>query len=151
MSVLLLVLIAASAVDFCIEPPSSHERIGHFSLGSDCITDLPLDHFITTSTECPICMENLTRPTIETNCKHFFHGACLFAWLQSPGCVERLDVCPCCRTNLFSATSKEDKLDALLSSFDLRCKSNMVYVVWPGLTRQAIGIIHAVKEGMRRT
>lgn len=151
MPILLLALIAASAVDVCIEPPSSHGRIGHFSLGSDYITDLPHDHFIATSTECPICMENHTRPTTETACKHVFHKACLFAWLQSPGCVERQDACPCCSTNIFLATSKEDELDALLRSFELRCKSNMVYVVWPGITRQAIGIIHAAKERMRRT
>ena len=44
--------------------------------------------------ECPICYQDLIRPTT-TTCKHTFCLACLRRWLRSA------NTCPCCRQQLY--------------------------------------------------
>ena len=38
----------------------------------------------TTATECPICLEKISRDSIvrETNCNHIFHANCIDRWFE---------------------------------------------------------------------
>lgn len=41
--------------------------------------------------QCPICLETLSKPILETNCHNIFCGSCIFTW------IEKNNTCPLCR------------------------------------------------------
>ena len=44
--------------------------------------------------QCPICLETLSKPILETNCHNIFCGSCIFTW------IEKNNTCPLCRHTL---------------------------------------------------
>jgi hypothetical protein len=72
------------------------------------LTALPHDHFIATSSSCPICTEHSAHPTIQTTCKHVFHNVCLNTWLRELVHDGKEGTCPCCRNVLFRASRETE-------------------------------------------
>lgn len=60
------------------------------SQGSFCRHHLP---------QCPICLEDVGRNEMKTECGHYFHHDCLEEWLQCSMALNKLE-CPLCRATV---------------------------------------------------
>lgn len=61
------------------------------------------------NTECPICIETITRNFTVTNCGHYYHTHCLETWKRTS------NRCPCCRTTMTRTTNHQRPAPAPVS------------------------------------
>ena len=68
------------------------------------------DVVVPENTECPICIETITRHFTVTNCGHYYHTNCLETWKRTS------NRCPCCRTIMTRTTHHQRPVAAATST-----------------------------------